>query len=320
MFVHECYELPENPDPAVAYRLLPWNPDPAYYRERIDRNIGWITSEEQEILRNSVVGIAGCGGMGGLLASIFTRAGIGEIRIADIEEFDVSNINRQYAASRSSVRASKALTTARLTRAVTDDATLVVYPQGIAEETVDSFLEGCDVVCDEIELLAIDARILLHARARAHGVSLLNCNTVGFSTNLFLYTPDSMTMEEAVGFEYPEAKRLRLLASQGDEAAAERIASSIMRAVIPELPEYCPHEAEGNRAAFYRRLREEKKASIIATNPPLAGGFLADRTLLYLLRNSGVRRDLTDVPPMPGYLHFDAARMHARVATAQWWS
>jgi molybdopterin/thiamine biosynthesis adenylyltransferase len=311
-----CQHLPDEPGMKAVLRLQPVQPDEAYYRERTDRNLGWITANEQSMLRASVIGIAGCGGMGGLLASVFVRLGVGEVRIADCETFDISNINRQFGAKRGTVGRSKAFETAREVRAVSDDTMLIVYPQGITEETVDHFAGGCDVICDEIELLALDARILLHARSRAAGIPLFNCNTVGFGTNLFLYTPESMTMEEAVGIGYEEACQLRQATARGDREAGVRIAKAILRAVVPDIPAYSQETIEINREAVLKRIFEEGKAPIIATNPSMAGGFLADRVLLYLLRNSGVRRDIAEIPAMPGYLHFDAARMTAQAVSA----
>ncbi len=308
-----CQVLPDEPDPAIVYRLLPVDPDDAFYQERTDRNIGWITRDEQDLLRASVIGIAGCGGMGGLLASTFIRAGVGEVRISDCETFDISNINRQFGASRQSVGESKAFVTARLTRAVTDDATLAVYPQGITEETVDEFVSGCDVVCDEIEALALPARILLHQRSRAAGVSLFNCNSVGCSTNLFLFTPDGMTMEAATGISYAEALELRARASAGDLAAVRAITDAMLRAVVPHLPDYAPSVAGVNSEAFYERVTREQKIPILATNPVMAAGFLANRILLYLLRNSGVARCIPETPPMPAYLHIDSGFMAATI-------
>ncbi len=64
-------------------------------------------------------------------------------------------------------------------RRIARDTTLIVYPQGIDETTVDHFLAGNDVACDEIEGYAIGARVLFHQQARAHGVELLAGNTVG---------------------------------------------------------------------------------------------------------------------------------------------
>lgn len=289
-----------------------------FYNERTDRNIGWITREEQEFLRSRTVGIAGCGGMGGLLASIFVRLGIGEVRIADSEVFDISNMNRQYGASHVTVGKSKALETARMVRDISRDSRLVVYTRGIQESNVHEFVSGCDVICDEIEVLAVPARILLHRVARDVGVSLFNCNTVGFSTNLFLYEPDGMKIEDAIGLSYEHAKEVHARAEAGDQEAINSLVDHMINAVVPSLPEYSPDDPAVNRKAFFDRLKIERKAPIIATNPPLAGGFLADRVLLYLLRNSGVKRKIAEVPTMPGYLHFDAATMKSEVVTHGW--
>lgn len=317
--VVNCGNVPRTAAQNTAYCVRPKKraDSEAFYRERTDRNIGWITREEQEFLRTRTVGIAGCGGMGGLLASIFVRLGIGEIRLADNEAFDVSNINRQFAARESTIGKSKALETAREARRIADDCTLVVYPQGIAEETVECFLDGCDVVCDEIEVLAVPARLLLHGRARARGISLFNCNTPGFGAYLFLYTPQSMTMEEAAGLSYEEACRLSRAAEAGDQEAADRIVDAMLGAVVPAIPEYSREEG-ANRATFERRLRKERKVPIIATNPPFAAAFLADRILLYLLANSGVERTIAPTPVMPGYLYVDAALMQAQIIEKGW--
>ena len=311
--------LPRVPESTIIYRLIPKYTDLSFYYERTDRNIGWITHDEQDILRSSVVGIAGTGGMGGLLASTLLRAGVGEIRIADCEMFDASNINRQFAATRSTIGKSKAFETARFLRGISDDTTIAVYPQGITEDTVSHFIDGCSIICDEIEALSVDSRILLHASARSLGVSLFNCNTIGFSTNLFLYTPKGMTMEETLGMTYDSAKKLKSRAENGDMAALREIIDTIIRAVAPEIPEYRSSKKETDINAFYRRLTQEGKVSIIATNPPVATGFLANHVLLYLLRNSGVSRHIAEIPPMPGYLHLDTAQIKGFSRTGAWY-
>ena len=312
----ECFDLPEYAEPGAVYRLLPKKPDPVYYQGRTDRNIGWITRAEQELLRSKVIGIAGCGGMGGALASVFVRLGIGEVRIADNEVFDVSNINRQAAATRRTVGISKALATCRMIREITDDTTLVVYPAGICEASVSSFVAGCDVICDEIEFWAVAARILLHQHGRAANVPLFNCNTVGFSTRLFLFTAESQTMEARLGLNYPEALELegRLRAQTATAEERLRVMEAVIEGLVPELPEYCGGDPNYRTVPTVKaRLLSEGRASIIATNPPMATGFLADHVLLYLLRGSGISRDVIRPPATPGYLIFDAATFSAQV-------
>src|SRR5574338_557700 len=105
-------ELPSNPTEDTIYVLNPRNYDPAFYQERTDRNIGWITREEQDLLQGKMVGFSGCGGMGGLVAQILLRMGVGTLKIADLEKFDASNISRQFGATRSAIGVSKAFATA----------------------------------------------------------------------------------------------------------------------------------------------------------------------------------------------------------------
>ena len=310
--VRECVQVPKKPRIDEVLKLLPHNADAAYYRERTDRNIGWITREEQKLLSRRVIGIAGCGGMGAQLAEKFLRLGVGEIRIADNEAFDVSNINRQFAATRKTVGVSKAFATARMLRDISDDNTIVVYPQGICESSVQDFTHGCDVICDEIEFWAVGPRILLHQEARREGVPVFNCNTVGFGTRLFLFTPDSSTMEELLHMSLEEAMVLSVALAQktASKAQISRVMESVLEGLVPELPDY--YQGGGNAEIVRQRLFTEGRASIIATNPPLATGFLADRVLLYLLRNSQTKRCVVETPKMPAYLYFDAARMEAK--------
>jgi len=309
--------LPKELDAQAVYHLPPRDPSDTYYRMRTDRNLGWITPAEQQRLRGATIGIAGCGGMGGMLGSIFVRLGVGEIRISDCEVFDESNINRQFAATRRTVGQSKALTTAAAIREISDDTHLVVYPQGVCEETVDSFTKGCDIICDEIEFWAVGARILLHQQARRHGVTVFNCNTVGFSTRLFKFTPDSQTMEQRLDMDYEMAMKLQRVCQHGiaTEEQRRRVMMSVISGLVPELPEYSPQDPEYQaRKVVLARLMREGRASIIATNPPLASGFLADHILLHLLDNYGlVKRTYKQVPPVPSYLIFDAALLSASV-------
>src|SRR5690606_20489470 len=84
----QCDVLPDQLEKESFYQLAPLQPCETYYNARVDRNIGWITPEEQSMLKHKTVGISGCGGMGGLLAQILLRAGIGHIKIADNSAFD----------------------------------------------------------------------------------------------------------------------------------------------------------------------------------------------------------------------------------------
>lgn len=65
------------------------------YYERIERNIGHITFEEQDLIRNSKIAIMGVGGIGGPLTDQLVRVGCQNIVICDNDRYDETNLNRQ---------------------------------------------------------------------------------------------------------------------------------------------------------------------------------------------------------------------------------
>ena len=69
------------------------------YGEFTTRNLGFVTPEEQASLQQARVFIPGVGGMGGAAFMLLVRAGVGHFTIADIDTFEVSNLNRQVFAS-----------------------------------------------------------------------------------------------------------------------------------------------------------------------------------------------------------------------------
>jgi len=73
------------------------------YGQAFSRNIGWITEQEQQVLRETRVAIAGMGGVGGSHLLTLTRLGIGRFSLSDFDRFGVENFNRQAGARLSSV-------------------------------------------------------------------------------------------------------------------------------------------------------------------------------------------------------------------------
>ena len=47
-------------------------------------------------LKDKIVGIAGCGGLGSNCAVALARVGVGRLVVADFDKVDLSNLNRQY--------------------------------------------------------------------------------------------------------------------------------------------------------------------------------------------------------------------------------
>ena len=148
--------------------------DEKFYNDRTNRNgcfLG-VDKAQQELsqlkLRNSVVGIAGCGGIGGLLAMTLARLGVGHIKLADPDSFEASNINRQLGAGEKTLGRNKALVVGEVVRDMVRDVKLEVYPEGIQLHTAESFVEGCDLVFDQTDVYLISERYALHRAFQAH--------------------------------------------------------------------------------------------------------------------------------------------------------
>ena len=61
-------------------------------KEIFSRNVPGTT----EILQKSIIGVAGCGGLGSNIAVSLTRAGAGTLILVDFDRVELSNLNRQH--------------------------------------------------------------------------------------------------------------------------------------------------------------------------------------------------------------------------------
>lgn len=65
------------------------------YKELFERNIGLISEEEQRKLKDAKIALFGLGGLGGVIAEVLARSGIGQMSISDCDSFVIHNSNRQ---------------------------------------------------------------------------------------------------------------------------------------------------------------------------------------------------------------------------------
>ncbi len=311
MKIKRRIDLPFFPNKNIVYKLMPLRRRLWLYEKRTDRNIGWITREEQEMLKHKKVAVVGCGGIGSATARILHCDGIGELRIGDNDTFEYSNMNRQLAAVWSTIGTSKAFSTARMLRNISKDSTIVVFPMGFTKSSAEAFIDGVDIVCDEVEFWAIGSRILLHQTARKKGIPVLNCPTIGHRSAIYYFTPTSMPIEDILGFSYEEAREFETRHRQGlaTKTEMERVKKAMFGFMCPELPEYSADIAVYSTiCAVDDRLNTEGTASIIAVNPSIASGILASQVhFLLLTQSSSIKRNFVLPPEAPGFLTYDCA-------------
>ncbi|MDV7102917.1 ThiF family adenylyltransferase [Vibrio sp. TH_r3] len=167
-----------------------------YYKLAVTRNLGLVNEQEQEILKNARVAVAGCGGLGGRELIDLVRMGIGAFNIADFDEFSIKNINRQIGATSKTVDQSKVEVMAELSRDIHPGVDITVFDKGIQPENIDEFVRSADVIVDAVDFFAMPARLLLYRTARKHGKPVVFSAPLGFSGTLNVFMPDGMTFEE----------------------------------------------------------------------------------------------------------------------------
>ncbi len=279
--------------------------DDAAYWERVDRNLGWLGNSEdeqrrrQELLRDSVIGVVGTGGIGGAVALRLVRMGVRTLKLADPDSFDKSNIQRQVGASVHTVGQNKAEIVADMAFDLSQDVAIDVFPEGITPGTAEEFVAGCDVVLDQMEFFQVGNRYALHRafRAAPRCRFMFKIPTVGHTVVVFTYTKDSMPIEEVYGL--PE-----------DAEVTPETTRRLMERILPEPP---PFPSQDMLDHWFLDLGT---MPIFGGCPPLAEGILVERLAQEIMDLPG----RTPLPVQPGYAVFDSLTWTAKLVERAWWA
>ena len=195
------------------------------YDELTQRNIGVFTPEQQSRIRSLVVAVAGCGAIGAPTAHFLARLGVGELRLADPEVFEPSNVNRQFAAYVDTIGVNKATAVAAEIARINPHIVTHTLTQGVRPDSIAALLDGADVVVDGIDFFELDTELLLHREARRRGQWVFTSQGVVEITTVTCFDPSQPTLEDMV-------------CDRGRASVAKAIASFVPvlpKAATPEL-------------------------------------------------------------------------------------
>ncbi|MGV9012842.1 MAG: Rv1355c family protein [Flavobacteriales bacterium] len=154
-------------------RLVHTLPEAEFAFVRTNRNRNKITAEEQEKLSKLKVGVIGLSvGQSVSLAMALERS-FGEIRLADFDTLDLSNLNRLRSGIHN-LGLNKALMTAREIAELDPYLNVVCYTDGLTKENMDAFFtEGgqLDVLVEECD--SVDIKILARQKAKTLGIPVV---------------------------------------------------------------------------------------------------------------------------------------------------
>jgi molybdopterin/thiamine biosynthesis adenylyltransferase len=166
------------------------------YEQAFARNIGWVTQQEQAILRSKRVAIAGGGGVGGVHLLTLARLGIGSFHIADFDKFDIANFNRQVGANMSTLGEPKVDVLANMARDINPELDIKIFPAGINKDNLPAFLDGVDLYIDGLDFFAFDIRQQTFALCAAMGIPATTVAPLGMGAALLNFMPGKMTFEQ----------------------------------------------------------------------------------------------------------------------------
>jgi len=253
-----------------------------HYKEMVSRNIGLFTESEQEKIHNSVIGIAGLGGVGGLAAERLIRIGVGTLKINDPGDMELSNFNRQFGANLNTLGKNKAETVYEQIKDINPPANIIVLKAGIESQLdVECFVDGCDVIVDVMDFGLFKESILLQREARKKGIHYLFSTAIGFGAITVVFAPDGITLEE-----------YNSLPVDVDVDNPEKLVVPLER-IVPVIPKYVQDKNIINDIVA-------GKTSIIPTT--CVGAGLSAIQAVSEAINIVIGRD---IPKAPNYTYFD---------------
>ena len=125
----------------------------------LDRTKSMLGEDGIKKLQNASVTIVGVGGVGGEVAVLLARAGVGRLRLIDFDVVDETNINRQAVAYTNTVGKKKTDVLAEIIKKINPNCLVEAIPKRLTKENVgellgDSFVvDAIDSVQDKVELI-----------------------------------------------------------------------------------------------------------------------------------------------------------------------
>jgi len=208
------------------------------YEEITQRNIGVVTDEEQARIRALRIVVAGCGALGAPTAHFLARLGVGELRLADPEEFEPSNINRQFGAYVDTVGVNKAEAVAAEVRRINPEIVVRVFTQGVTAASVGELLDGADLVVDGLDFFELEAELLLHREACRRGQWVYASQGVVEISTATVFDPARPALEEMVCDESGPsvAKAIASFFPVLPKAATPELLAKAVAGELPSVP------------------------------------------------------------------------------------
>jgi hypothetical protein len=160
-----------------SWVFYPWSstlvhvlPEADFQAVRTARNKNLINKDEQEKFYNATVGIGGLSVGSSVALALALGGGAKRMKLADMDRLALSNTNRILTGV-DDLGALKVELAARKIYEINPYAQIEIFPEGLNKDNIDGFVNGLDVMIDELDNLAV--KYLIREQAKKHGVAVV---------------------------------------------------------------------------------------------------------------------------------------------------
>ena len=166
--------------------IVHYLPEAAYLETKSARNKNLITAEEQEKFYQGKVAIAGLSVGSHIAQTIAMMSGCKEIKLADPDTIDLSNLNR-IRTDATALGKNKAEIVAKFIYHLNPYAIVHLYTDGVTDENMDDFLSDIDILIEETDNLELKIKLRVAAKAKKIPVVMATDNGDGVIMDIERY-------------------------------------------------------------------------------------------------------------------------------------
>ncbi|SBW08463.1 ThiF family protein (fragment) [uncultured delta proteobacterium] len=166
---------------------------------RFARNRGVFSAADQRKLLASHAAVIGCGGLGGHVATLLARVGVGALTLCDPDMFDESNLNRQLVCTEQNLGRNKALAAREAVSAIASHTRITVHPVAARPDNLAEILTGADIAMDCLD--SLETRRHLAAAASEAQIPMVYATVAGDEGFTMLVRPGDKSLRSLCGSE-----------------------------------------------------------------------------------------------------------------------
>jgi len=165
--------------------------------ERYTRNMATFSTEDQHRLLGCTACIVGVGGLGGSVAEMLARIGVGRLRLVDGDHFEDSNLNRQRFANAASLDQPKAQVARERMAAINPAVEVIALPERLTADNGSAIIGDADIAIDCLDTL--QARLDLQAACRRKNIPVISAAVAGVSGQITVFYPEDEGLSALYG-------------------------------------------------------------------------------------------------------------------------